>query len=370
MTTDETVRQLGDLVYLNPLKYTGKNTDGWETAEEYLSGEVCDKLDFARILADENPTLFQRNVKALEKVQPTRLCINEISFKIGSPWIPSEIYGKFLVAKLHLCKPPEMTYFKATDRWKIPMRTWEQVGTDMRETYGTSQMSATEIFGNSLNSNRVRVNDSVDDPSSPGKKKQVLNRKETILARSRQDKLEREFVDFCKSDGKIAVEFEKIYNEQFNRFRARKFSGDYIEVPGMSAAVSLRPHQKDVIARIMGGKCTLMAHEVGAGKTAAAAAAGVYLKRTGAANKPLYVVPKPIVGQWAREFVTFFPNAKVLVAKEKDFEVKNRRKFLSKCALGDFDAVIISDSQFEKIPLSAERQTAHYRKKIDEAVEA
>lgn len=370
------IEELGDKIYLNPINYDGKY-DGWELAEEYLSGYVKDKLETARIYAKETPELFARNVSALEENQPEFIPINCISYGIGTIYIPSEMYRQFMYETFQTSSwnkvsdyshrvAIDVKYNSILNSWQISGKNLETTSVNVNKIYGTERMNAYEIMEASLNLKRVEVKDKQKVVNSNGDEveRYVLNKNETLLARERQAKIENEFHNWILSSSERISAIENIYNSKFNVIKPRSYDGAYLKIPSINPNIKLRPHQKDVIARIVHSGSALMAHEVGAGKTAAMAAAGIYMRSIGIAKKPIYVVPKPIVSQWGREFMRFFPTAKILVTSAEDFTKENRRRFLSKIATGDFDAIIMGQTQFEKIPLSLERQERAYDEKI------
>lgn len=385
-TEEKVISDLGDLIYQNPQKYTGSPNSGWETAEEYLSGYVKDKLQTAMMFAEQYPELFERNVTALREHQPADIPISDIDFSVGAVYIPDDMYRDFMYEIFntspwcrstngyHIGSSIEVEYSSLLNLWKITNKGLEnnQKNLKISEVYGTDRINAYEIMECSLNQKRVTIKDPVEYRNQKGEKaiKYVVNIKETQIARDRQTKIETAFKDWVLKDSERVERIERIYNERFNNIVVRKYDGSHIKIPGLNPLIELRPHQLNAVARIASGNNVMLAHEVGAGKTAAMAAAGVYMRSIGAVKKPLYIVPKPIVAQWGREFARFFPLAKVLVTDEKDFEMKNRRKFLSKIATGDFDAVIMSHNQFEKIPLSLERQERIFNEKKMQLMEA
>lgn len=375
-TEDEIIGELGDQIYCDPARNGGDKYSGWVTAEEYLSGRTRDKLGLAIVKAEENPERFSRNVEALKEHQPPQLSIADISFQLGSFFIPAEMFTQFMYdtfetnlwAKNSALPRAVISceYIPATNEWRIPNKTSER-SVKVNEEFGTKMLNAYELTELVLNQRKAEVKDKVTyhDDNGEEREKYVLNRKETILACDKQAKIEQAFREWILADPTRIKTIEEIYNNRFNAITPRKYDGSYIEIPGMAKSLSLRPHQKDVIARFAATGGGLMAHEVGAGKTAASAALGIYLKSIGAINKPLYVVPNAVIGQFGEEFQRFFPQANILVATEKDFQTSNRRRFLAKISSCNFDAVIISQSQFEKIPVSLERQEEYYGRKVD-----
>lgn len=369
---EEIRNELGDLVYLNPIKFTGDMTKGWETKDEYLSGNVYDKLEYARTMSKENP-IFQRNVTALEEVQPVRLLPGDISYRIGSPWIPIKYYQQFMYELLDTEKwnrigsgAITISYSKYTNTWRISAKRSEPDNIKVNTVYGTGRMNAYELFEASLNLQDVTIRDPVPYFDDNGKQqiKYVLNPKETMIARQKQQDIQSAFQSWLFKDPERSEDLLDIYNNTFNRFVPRAYDGSHLTFPGMSEEVSLRPHQKNLVERIMETGTALAAHETGAGKTASLIAAGMKLRQIGAVKKPMYVVMNHTIEQWKKEFLRFYPGANVLVATKKDFEKKNRQRFVSKIATGDYDAIIIGHSQFERIPISEKRQKAILKREI------
>lgn len=372
-TCDDIITELGDRIYCNPAKNLGDKYSGWEMAEEYLSGYTRDKLGLAVAKAEENPEMFARNVEALKEHQPPHIPITDIGFRLGSIYIPQEMFTQFMYDTFdtHLYHRSGLfekqriscEYISAMNEWRIPNKRIEH-NVKVDEMYGTKRLNAYELTELTLNQRRAEVKDLKID--SDGNEHYVLNRDETILAREKQTKIENAFREWVFAHDAHVKSIEDIYNDTYNAITPRTYDGSYIDVPGLAAGLSLRPHQKNAIARFTPSKCALVAHGVGAGKTSFAAAHGMYYKSMGAIKKPLYVIPNAVIGQFCEEFYRFFPEANILCATEKDFEKSNRRKFLSKISVGNYDAVLISQSQFEKIPLSLERQEEMYEQKISE----
>lgn len=372
---DAVISELGNHIYCNPAKNTGDKYSGWETAEEYLSGHVRTKLALAQEVAKTEPE-FERNVAALLDNQPPRIGIEDIGFRVGTIYIEPEMYQKFVYETF---QPPEwkkqhpymsfnpkaitVNYSPELNQWKVSNSSGmsDVLST---ETYGTKRLNAYELTELLLNQKRAVVNDYRE--RSDGTKEKIFNAKETILARECQNKIEQAFHDWIMADKDRIQIIEDRFNTLYNGIKPRTYNGDYITIPGMNPNLTLRPHQKDVIARIAATGTCMMAHEVGAGKTAAMGAAGMYLKSIGACTKPMYVVPNAVVAQFGEELQRFFPEAKILVATSKDMEKSQRRRFLSKISVGNFDAIVIPQSQFEKMPLSLERQEAMYDEKLTE----
>mgnify|MGYP000800907728 FL=1 len=372
---DAVISELGEHIYCNPAKNTGGRYSGWETAEEYLSGHVRTKLALAQEAAKTDPE-YERNVTALLDNQPPRIGIEDIGFRVGTIYIEPEmfqdfVYETFQTPEWQRHRPNMHGYSKEiTVNYSPEMNQWKVTNSSgmsdvlSTETYGTKRLNAYELTELLLNQKRAVVNDYRELPD--GRTERVFNAKETILARECQDKIEQAFHDWVMADKDRIQIIEDRFNALFNNIKPRTYNGDYITIPGMNPNLTLRPHQKNVIARIAATGTCMMAHEVGAGKTAAMGAAGMYLKSIGACTKPMYVVPNAVVAQFGEELQRFFPEAKILVATSKDMEKSQRRRFLSKISVGNFDAIVIPQSQFEKMPLSLERQEAMYDEKLTE----
>ena len=372
---DAVISELGEHIYCNPAKNTGGRYSGWETAEEYLSGHVRTKLALAQEAAKTDPD-YERNVAALLDNQPPRIGIEDIGFRVGTIYIEPEMFQDFVYETFQTpewqrhrqnmhgySKEITVNYSPEMNQWKV---TNSSGMSDVlsTETYGTKRLNAYELTELLLNQKRAVVNDYRELPD--GRTERVFNAKETILARECQDKIEQAFHDWVMADKDRIQIIEDRFNALFNNIKPRTYNGDYITIPGMNPNLTLRPHQKNVIVRIAATGTCMMAHEVGAGKTAAMGAAGMYLKSIGACTKPMYVVPNAVVAQFGEELQRFFPEAKILVATSKDMEKSQRRRFLSKISVGNFDAIVIPQSQFEKMPLSLERQEAMYDEKLTE----
>ena len=372
---DAVISELGEHIYCNPAKNTGGRYSGWETAEEYLSGHVRTKLALAQEAAKTDPD-YERNVAALLDNQPPRIGIEDIGFRVGTIYIEPEmfqdfVYETFQTPEWQRHRPNMHGYSKEiTVNYSPEMNQWKVTNSSgmsdvlSTETFGTKRLNAYELTELLLNQKRAVVNDYRELPD--GRTERVFNAKETILARECQDKIEQAFHDWVMADKDRIQIIEDRFNALFNNIKPRTYNGDYITIPGMNPNLTLRPHQKNVIARIAATGTCMMAHEVGAGKTAAMGAAGMYLKSIGACTKPMYVVPNAVVAQFGEELQRFFPEAKILVATSKDMEKSQRRRFLSKISVGNFDAIVIPQSQFEKMPLSLERQEAMYDEKLTE----
>ncbi|MEK5394109.1 SNF2-related protein [Margalitia sp. FSL K6-0131] len=367
------IKELGNLIYLNPEKYTGDITKGWETSDEYLTGNVHDKLAYARLMATKHPNLFQRNVEALEDVQPPKLLPGDIHFRIGSPWIPKEYYQEFMYDLLGTSTfnktsayGIKLEYSTFTNTWKVEGKDRESNSVKVNSVYGTARRNGYQIFEDCLNLQDSTVRDPKQYLDNNGKTqvKYVVNPKETMIARSKQQEIQEAFQNWLFQDPVRSEHLLQIYNDNFNNIRPRTYNGEHLTFPEMNEEMQLRSHQKNVVARILSTGRALMAHEVGAGKTAAMIAAAMKLKQIGAVKKPMFVVMNHTIDQWAKEILRFYPGANVLVTTKKDFEKKNRQRFVSKIATGDYDAVVIGHSQFEKIPISKERQENNLRKEI------
>ena len=345
------------------------------TADEYLSGKVRQKLRMAKafleVAPDEQKETARRNVEALEAVQPQDLGAGEIGVRIGANWVPIEVYQQFMVELLtpnyYVRDRIKILRSEATGQWSIREKNADRSNVKANTTYGTKRMSAYHILEQTLNQRDVRVFDYIEDEN--GKKKPVLNKKETAIAQDRQELIKQKFAEWIWKDIDRRELLCRIYNETFNGVRPREYDGRHIRFEGMNPEISLRPHQINAIAHILYGGNTLLAHEVGAGKTYEMVAAAMEMKRLGLCTKSLIVVPNHITEQWAAEWLQLYPSANILVATKKDFETQNRKKFCSRIATGDYDAIIIGHSQFEKIPMSLERQQAILERQIEEILE-
>ena len=341
-------------------------------ADEYLSGNVRRKLRMAKalyeVLPAEKKPLIAKNIEALEAVQPVDLTAAEIGVRIGANWIPIDVYQKFMVetfgTSYYAGNRIKILRSGATGQWAITEKNADRGNIKTLTTYGTKRMNAYQILEQTLNQRDVRVFDYVEDEN--GNKKPVLNKKETAIAQDRQELIKQKFSEWIWKDIDRRERLCRIYNETFNSIRPREYDGSHIRFSGMNPEITLRPHQVNAIAHIMYGGNTLLAHEVGAGKTFEMVAAAMEMKRLGLCTKSLIVVPNHITEQWAAEWLQLYPSANILVATKKDFETQNRKKFCARIATGDYDAVIIGHSQFEKIPMSAERQAAILQQQIDE----
>lgn len=377
---EELVRELDTRIYLNPQKYYGNPLEGWELAEEYLSGHVRDKLLYARQKAAEEPELFARNVEALEEVQPEPMTPADIEVNMGAIWVPIEYYRQFMYETFQTSGYEkvieggdnrhriDIEYFSYTTTWRVTNKSAEPDSVMVNQTFGTKRKNAYEIFEDCLNMQSTTVRDRQEYINEKGNKsvKYVINAQETMIARAKQQQIQEAFASWVWKEPERRDTLLRIYNETFNTVRPREFDGSHLVFPGMNTEMKLRKHQLDFAARVIYTGTGLAAHEVGAGKTAALIAAGMYLKNLGAIHKAVFVVPNPLVGQWATEFYRFFPNANLLVSTAEDFTPKNRNRYISKIATGEYDAVILAHSQFEKIPISTERQIAMLERQIND----
>ena len=377
---EELVRELDTRIYLNPQKYYGNPLEGWELAEEYLSGHVRDKLLYARQKAAEEPELFTRNVEALEEVQPEPLTPADIEVNMGAIWVPIEYYRQFMYETFQTSgyekvieggdnrNRIDIEYFSYTTTWRVTNKSAEPDSVMVNQTFGTKRKNAYEIFEDCLNMQSTTVRDRQEYINEKGNKsvKYVINAQETMIARAKQQQIQEAFASWVWKEPERRDTLLRIYNDTFNTVRPREFDGSHLVFPGMNTEMKLRKHQLDFAARVIYTGTGLAAHEVGAGKTAALIAAGMYLKNLGAIHKAVFVVPNPLVGQWATEFYRFFPNANLLVSTAEDFTPKNRNRYISKIATGEYDAVILAHSQFEKIPISTEWQIAMLERQIND----
>ena len=341
--------------------------DHWVTADEYLSGNVREKLKIAEEFAKEDPS-YNINVEKLKEVIPEDLTASEIGVKLGSTWIPPEIIRQFIFELLETPRYKtwdiHVKYSNITAEWYIDGKSEDRDNVKAYSTYGTPRINAYKIIEQTLNLKDVKVYDTIIDDE--GKKKRVLNRKETAIASSKQDTIKEAFLNWIWNEPERRNKLVRLYNDKFNSVRPREYDGSHIDFVGMNPEIKLRPHQLNAVAHVLYGKNVLLAHEVGAGKTYEMVAAAMESKRLGLCNKSLVVVPNHIIEQFASEFLQLYPSANILVATKKDFETKNRKKFCSRIATGDFDAVIIGHSQFEKIPMSVARQISLLEAQIND----
>ena len=366
---EELFSDLKDVIFLNPLYGYGNVTEQkYLMADEYLSGNVREKLITAKKSAEVYPEDYKINVEALEKVQPIDLTASEISVRLGATWIPPEIFEKFMFEFLDTPRYAQWNikvhYSQYTGEWNIEGKSYDRSNVKAYSTYGTGRINAYKIIEETLNLKDVRIFDYIEDED--GKKKAVLNKKETAIAQAKQELIKQGFQDWVWADPTRREKLTKMYNEKFNSIRPREYDGSHITFNGMNPEIELREHQKNAVAHILYGGNTLLAHAVGAGKTFEMVSAAMESKRLGLCNKSLFVVPNHLTEQWAAEFLQLYPAANILVATKKDFETKNRKKFCGRIATGDYDAVIIGHSQFEKIPMSVERQRAILEQQLQE----
>ena len=366
---EELFSDLKGVIFLNPLyEYGNSYEPKYLMADEYLSGNVREKLATAKRSAALYPEDYTVNVQALEKVQPKDLTASEISVRLGATWIPPEISQQFMFEFLDTPRYAQWNikvhYSQFTGEWNIEGKSYDRSNVKAYSTYGTSRINAYKIIEETLNLKDVRIFDYIEDDE--GKKKAVLNKKETAIAQAKQELIKQGFQDWIWADSARREKLTKMYNEKFNSIRPREYDGSHIVFNGMNPEIELREHQKNAVAHILYGGNTLLAHAVGAGKTFEMVAAAMESKRLGLCNKSLFVVPNHLTEQWAAEFLQLYPAANILVATKRDFETKNRKKFCGRIATGDYDAVIIGHSQFEKIPMSIERQRAILEQQLEE----
>lgn len=361
--------ELQGVIFLNPLYENNRYSEQkYLTADEYLSGNVREKLETAQKSAAVNPDTYSINVQALERVQPEPLTASEISVRLGATWIPPEIIQQFVFEFLGTPRyaqwKMQLHYSPYTSEWSIENKSYDNTNIKAYRTYGTDRINAYRIIEETLNLKDVRIFDYVEDEF--GKRKPVLNKKETTIALQKQELIKEGFREWIWKEPQRRERLCKIYNEKFNSTRPREYDGSHITFSGMNPEIELREHQKNAVAHILYGGNTLLAHAVGAGKTFEMTAAAMESKRLGLCSKSLFVVPNHLTEQWAAEFLQLYPAANVLVATKKDFETANRKRFCGRIATGDYDAIIIGHSQFEKIPMSIERQRALLEQQIDE----
>ncbi|WP_270245957.1 DEAD/DEAH box helicase family protein [Coprococcus sp. AM11-30B] len=362
-TEEKITEELVGVIFKNPL------TDQWESGDEYLSGNVRDKLNTARTFAENHPE-FTSNVRALEAVQPRDLEASEIEVRIGATWIEPSDYQDFMQETLHtpwylLQKEIQVKFSEVNGEWRITGKNADSPQNAFAyATYGTERANAYKILEDTLNLKDVRIYDK--SVNENGDEIRVLNKKETMLASQKQDAMKAAFKDWIFKDQQRRERLVKVYNERFNSIRPREYDGSHLTFPGMNPEIELRPHQKNAVAHQLYGENVLLAHVVGAGKTYEMVAAAMESKRLGLSQKNLFVVPNHLTEQWGAEFLQLYPGANILVATKKDFEPANRKKFCARIAMGNYDAIIIGHSQFERIPISDERQKAMLRKQIDD----
>lgn len=371
------LEELSGLIYLDPTEYNENNLNaGWKTADEYLSGNVRDKLCIAKAYAEENGELFAANVQALTQVQPKDLDASEIEVRIGTTWIEPEDYEQFIyellgtprnakaVRSQYYSSGIQVKYNTYGQNWFIENKSLDKRSVAATNTYGTKRIDAYSIMEETLNLRTVTVRDRIDDEG--GKYHYEVNKKETMLAREKQNQMKEAFKAWIYKDQERRQKYVDYYNNTFNCIRLRSYDGSFLKFPGMNPEIKLRDHQKNAVARILLGGNTLLAHVVGAGKTYTMMAACMEQKRLGLANKNVIVVPKSLIGQTAGEFMRLYPSANILVATERDFEKSRRKQFVSRIATGDYDCIIMSHSQFEKIPISRERKERMLNEQITE----
>ena len=371
-TEQELFEDLKGVIFLNPMHTSDE--DGrpkYLPADEYLSGNVREKLAIAKRSADLYPEDYGENVRALEAVQPVDLTASEISVRLGATWLPPEIVEQFM---FELFSTPRycqwnihVHYSQFTGEWNVEGKSYDRGNVKAYNTYGTNRINGYKIMEETLNLKDVRIFDYIEDEN--GKKTAVLNKKETAIAQGKQELIKQAFADWIWSDPERREQLTKMYNEKFNSLRPREYDGSHMSFVGINPEITLRPHQVNAIAHILYGGNTLLAHVVGAGKTFEMVAAAQESKRLGLCQKSLFVVPNHLTEQWASEYLQLYPSANILVATKKDFETKNRKKFCGRIATGDYDAIIIGHSQFEKIPMSIERQKAILEQQLDEILE-
>ncbi len=371
-TEQELFEDLKGVIFLNPMHISEE--DGkpkYLPADEYLSGNVREKLEWARRSAELYPEDYSENVRALEAVQPVDLTASEISVRLGATWLPPEIIEEFM---FELFSTPRycqwnihVHYAQYTGEWNVEGKSYDRSNVKAHNTYGTGRVNGYKIMEETLNLRDVRIFDYIEDGS--GRKTAVLNKKETAIAQGKQELIKQAFADWIWSDPERREQLTKLYNEKFNSIRPREYDGSHLNFVGINPEITLRPHQVNAIAHILYGGNTLLAHVVGAGKTFEMVAAAQESKRLGLCQKSLFVVPNHLTEQWASEYLQLYPSANILVATKKDFETKNRKKFCGRIATGDYDAVIIGHSQFEKIPMSLERQRAILQQQLDEVLD-
>lgn len=371
-TEQELFEDLKGVIFLNPMHISEE--DGkpkYLPADEYLSGNVREKLRWAKQSAELYPEDYGENVRALEAVQPVDLTASEISVRLGATWLPPETIEEFM---FELFSTPRycqwnihVHYAQYTGEWNVEGKSYDRSNVKAHNTYGTGRVNGYKIMEETLNLRDVRIFDYIEDGN--GRKTAVLNKKETAIAQGKQELIKQAFSDWIWSDPERREQLTKLYNEKFNSIRPREYDGSHLNFVGINPEITLRPHQVNAIAHILYGGNTLLAHVVGAGKTFEMVAAAQESKRLGLCQKSLFVVPNHLTEQWASEYLQLYPSANILVATKKDFETKNRKKFCGRIATGDYDAVIIGHSQFEKIPMSLERQRAILQQQLDEVLD-
>jgi N12 class adenine-specific DNA methylase/adenine-specific DNA methylase len=371
-TEEELFADLRGVIFLNPMHGYGDPTEQkYLPADEYLSGNVREKLQWAKRSAELSPEDYAENVTALEAVQPVDLSASEISVRLGATWLPTEIVEQFMFELFdtpRYCQWNIHVHFSSyTGEWNVEGKSYDRGNVKAYNAYGTSRINGYKIMEETLNLKDVRIFDYVEDEN--GRKTAILNKKETAIAQGKQELIKQAFADWIWADPERRERLTKMYNEKFNSIRPREYDGSHMSFAGINPEITLRPHQVNAIAHIIYGGNTLLAHVVGAGKTFEMVAAAQESKRLGLCQKSLFVVPNHLTEQWASEYLQLYPAANILVATKKDFETKNRKKFCGRIATGDYDAVIIGHSQFEKIPMSIERQRAILEQQLDEILD-
>ena len=365
--SNEKIKEDLDGIIFKVPSVLNEEQEEYVTADEYLSGNIREKLEVAKMSATIDPK-YQKNLEALEKAMPKELTASEIEVRLGATWIPVEIYQQFLYELLDtpswVRNYTKLSYSSYNANWNISAKNMDKESVKADKTYGTSRANAYRLMEDCLNLKQTKIFDYEYDDD--GNKQAILNKKETMIAQQKQDTIKESFNNWIWKDPQRREELTQIYNRLFNSIRPREYNGDHLEFPGMNPEITLRKHQKDAIAHILYGQNVLLAHVVGAGKTFEMTAACMELKRLGLAQKPMFVVPNHLVEQWGAEFLQLYPSANILVATKRDFEKKNRKKLFSKMATGEFDAIIIGHSQFEKIPMSIERQKMNIENEIEE----
>lgn len=365
--SNEKIKEDLDGIIFKVPSVLNEEQEEYVTADEYLSGNIREKLEVAKMSAAIDPK-YQKNVDALEKAMPKELTASEIEVRLGATWIPVEIYQQFLYELLDtpswVRNYTKLSYSSYNANWNISAKNMDKESVKADKTYGTSRANAYRLMEDCLNLKQTKIFDYEYDDD--GNKQAILNKKETMIAQQKQDTIKESFNNWIWKDPQRREELTQIYNRLFNSIRPREYNGDHLEFPGMNPEITLRKHQKDAIAHILYGQNVLLAHVVGAGKTFEMTAACMELKRLGLAQKPMLVVPNHLVEQWGAEFLQLYPSANILVATKRDFEKKNRKKLFSKMATGEYDAIIIGHSQFEKIPMSIERQKMNIENEIEE----
>lgn len=358
---NEIIEELDNLIYQDPSKINDFN-NGWVIASEYLSGNVKQKLKLAKSLNENNQ--FDRNIEALERIQPTPLLYDEISVKLGSTWIPEDVYHEFCCELLDIPKYNrsylKIKYVKEGNVWLFQAKGLYGYGIKNTNTWGTDRADALSLIKNTLNLQSVTIYDKLEDD------RRVVNPIETANAREKQELIKQEFKEWIWKDENRRNRLTKLYNEQFNCMREREYDGSHLTFDGMNPTIELRKHQKNAVARVLYGGNTLLAHAVGAGKTYECIASAMELKRLGIVSKPMFVVPNHLLGQWANEFLKLYPTANILVATQKDFEKTRRKKLMARIATGEWDAVLIAHSSFGLIPMSREYERKHIESEIQE----